>query len=182
MTSFLQRALNIHPRGVVAALFGSYVAGATWNCCHLGAFYVHHTTMYHITSLYAKPHGLRRGHGVFSRNQPPALLAQWPGFFTCYVGNTYVIRTYVYQYFIFPCGKFGSLYPSNLKAQRPQLQRYTLHRCVQYFPVCKHTHTHTMPIYTRCDTHADQSIFSRGCSPNKNIPGRVDIHCSVELW
>ena len=33
--SFLQRALSIHPSDVVAALFGSYMAGATWNCCHL---------------------------------------------------------------------------------------------------------------------------------------------------
>ena len=67
--SFLQRALNIHPRGVVkdykyvftifgvaAALFGSYMAGATQICCHLGALRVHHTTMHDITSFHAKPH------------------------------------------------------------------------------------------------------------------------------
>ena len=52
--SFLQRALSVHQSGVVAALFGSYVAGATRNCCHLGIC-VHHTTMHHIASLQAKP-------------------------------------------------------------------------------------------------------------------------------
>ena len=26
------------------------MAGATWNCCRLGAFCVHHTTMHHVTS------------------------------------------------------------------------------------------------------------------------------------
>ena len=29
------------------------MAGATWNCCHLGAFCVLHTTMHHITSCKA---------------------------------------------------------------------------------------------------------------------------------
>ena len=43
--SFLQRALNIHASGVAAALFGCYIAGATRNCCHVGAFCVHHTTI-----------------------------------------------------------------------------------------------------------------------------------------
>ena len=27
--------------------YSAGMAGATWNCCHLGAFYVHHTTMHH---------------------------------------------------------------------------------------------------------------------------------------
>ena len=55
---FLQHSLNIHPSGVVAQLFGCYMAGATWNCCHLGTFCVHHTTVHHIiiTSLHAKQH------------------------------------------------------------------------------------------------------------------------------
>ena len=26
------------------------MAGATWTCCHLGAFCVHHATMHHVTS------------------------------------------------------------------------------------------------------------------------------------
>ena len=50
---FLQPVLNIHARGVVAALFGSYMAGASRNCCHLSTFCVHRTTMHHITSLHA---------------------------------------------------------------------------------------------------------------------------------
>ena len=32
VTSFLQCTLNSHPNGVVARLFASYMAGATWNC------------------------------------------------------------------------------------------------------------------------------------------------------
>ena len=34
----------------------SYMAGATQNCCHLGAFCLLYTTMHHITSLHATPH------------------------------------------------------------------------------------------------------------------------------
>ena len=56
--------------------YSSGMAGATWNCCHLGAFCVHHTTMHHVTSC------------VFSCKLPPALLAEWLGSFTCYCGNT----------------------------------------------------------------------------------------------
>ena len=37
-------------------------------------------------------------------------------------------------------------------------------------------------IYLRCDAHADELVFSFGCSPIENIPGWVDIHCSEELW
>ena len=29
--------LNIHRSGVLTAIFGCYTAGATWNCCRLGA-------------------------------------------------------------------------------------------------------------------------------------------------
>ena len=53
---FLLRVLNIHGNGVLTALFGCYVAGATSNCCRLGAFCVHHTTMHHVTPIHAKPH------------------------------------------------------------------------------------------------------------------------------
>ena len=35
--------------------FGYYLAGATWNCCGLGAFCVHHTSMHQVTLLHAKP-------------------------------------------------------------------------------------------------------------------------------
>ena len=37
LSDFLLRALNIHQIGVLTALFGCYVAYATWNCCRLGA-------------------------------------------------------------------------------------------------------------------------------------------------
>ena len=48
--------LNIHQSDVLTTLFDCYMAGATWNCYHLGVFCVHHTTMHHIMSLHAKPH------------------------------------------------------------------------------------------------------------------------------
>ena len=31
-------------------IYSAGMAGATWNCCRLGAFCVHHTTMHHVTS------------------------------------------------------------------------------------------------------------------------------------
>ena len=40
--------LNIHQNGVLTALFGCYMAGATWNCYCLCMFCVHHTTMHHV--------------------------------------------------------------------------------------------------------------------------------------
>ena len=52
----------------------------------LGAFSAHRTTMHHATSLHAKQH--TQGACVYSCNMPPALLAEWPGSFTCYCGNT----------------------------------------------------------------------------------------------
>ena len=42
--------LNIHWSGV---LNSADTAGATWNCCHRGAFCVYHTTMHHVTSCKA---------------------------------------------------------------------------------------------------------------------------------
>ena len=42
------------------------MAGATWNCCHLGTFCVHHTTMHHVTSC--KATYIRRIHLHFWQN------------------------------------------------------------------------------------------------------------------
>ena len=84
--------LNIHRSGVLTVLFGCYMAGATWNCCRLGAFCVHHTTMHHFTvSLHSKPHTYK-GACVFRCNLSLVLLAKWPGSFTCYCDNTRVVR------------------------------------------------------------------------------------------
>ena len=44
--AFYSAFLNIHRSSVL-------MAGATWNCCRLGAFCVHYTTMYHVTSCKA---------------------------------------------------------------------------------------------------------------------------------
>ena len=55
--AFYGAFLNIHHQsGVLTALFDCYMAGATWNCCHLCAFCIHHTTMHHVMSLHANPH------------------------------------------------------------------------------------------------------------------------------
>ena len=48
--AFHSAFLNIHWGSVLTALFGCYMAGAMWNCCHLGTHCVHHTTMHHETS------------------------------------------------------------------------------------------------------------------------------------
>ena len=56
-------------------------------------FCVHHTTMHHVTSC--KATYVRCMH--FNCNLPPALLAEWPGSFTCYCGNTGVERIPKYR-------------------------------------------------------------------------------------
>ena len=50
---FKEHFLNIHQSATLTALFGCCMAGATWNCCCLSKFCVHHTTMDQFTvSLY----------------------------------------------------------------------------------------------------------------------------------
>ena len=85
---FIARIFNINGSGVLIALSACCMAGAKWNCCHLRRkFCIHHSTVNQFTaSLHSKPH--RYGVCVFSFNLPPALLAEWPGSFTCYCGNT----------------------------------------------------------------------------------------------
>ena len=53
VNSFLQRIFEYLPKWCT---YSTGIAGATWNCCHLGVFCVHHRTMYHVT-LCKKPHG-----------------------------------------------------------------------------------------------------------------------------
>ena len=65
--------------------YSAGMAGTTWNCSRLGANPVY-TIQPCTMSLHAKPHTY--GVWVFSCNLPPALLAEWPGSFTCYRGNT----------------------------------------------------------------------------------------------
>ena len=77
VTSFYSAFFNTFRSDVLTVLFGCYMAGAMWNCCHLATFCVHYTTMHHVMSLHAKSHTL--GACVFSCNLPPALLAEWPG-------------------------------------------------------------------------------------------------------
>ena len=95
--------LDIHQSGVYSA----GMASATWNCSRLGASPVH-TIQPCTMSLHAKPH--MWGACVFSCNLPLALLAEWPGSFTCYCGNTGVTEIAHFQ----PSGggRRGKLYPS----------------------------------------------------------------------
>ena len=78
VTSLFIVHLDIHQSGVLAALFGCYMAGATWNCCHLGTHAVYtiqpciSLQCYFIKATYM-------GACVFSSNLPPALLAEWLG-------------------------------------------------------------------------------------------------------
>ena len=78
--AFYSAFLNIHRSGVLKHWHG-------W--CHMKLlpswckFCVHHTTMHHVTSC--KTTYVRC---VFSCNLLPALLAERPGSFTCYCGNT----------------------------------------------------------------------------------------------
>ena len=67
--------------GILTGLFGYYMAGAVWNSCCLGTFYVHHTTVHHVMSLHAKAH--MQGTCVFSWNLLPAVLAKWLQAFMC---------------------------------------------------------------------------------------------------
>ena len=66
--------------------FGCCMAGTTWTCCRLGASSVY--TMHQFTvSLHLKPHWL----GAVCL-AAPALVAEWPGSWTCYSDNTGVER------------------------------------------------------------------------------------------
>ena len=84
--AFYSAFLNIHRSGVLTAL--------TWLVPHKTAA-VPARSVYTIQpwsmSLHAKPR--TSCPCMFSCNLPPALLAEWPGSFTCYCGNTGVERT-----------------------------------------------------------------------------------------
>ena len=93
VTGFLQRVFWISTEVVCLSTKAAdremfSMAGATWNCCRFGESSVY-TIQSCTMSLHAKPHTL--GVCVFSCNLPPALLAEWPGSFTCYCGNTGVM-------------------------------------------------------------------------------------------
>ena len=63
------------------------MAGATWSCCHLGMFCVHHSTMHNVTPCKSTCIGSMAA-CMFSCNLPPALLAEWPGSLRSYCSNT----------------------------------------------------------------------------------------------
>ena len=79
--AFYSTLLNIHRSGVLTAM--------AWPVPHETATILVrsvYTIQPCTTSLHAKPH--MSCACVFSCNLPPALLAEWPGSFMCYCGNT----------------------------------------------------------------------------------------------
>ena len=85
VTSFIARFLNIHRSCVLTALAWLVPLETTVSAQILCTPYNHapcHFTQSHI----------RNGVCVFSCNLTPARLAEWPGSFTCYCGNTGVER------------------------------------------------------------------------------------------
>ena len=97
VTVFIYSAFfNINRGSVLITLFGCYVAGATWNCCCLGACCVYTThPCSNLQCYFIRCHVHASGAYVFSCNLSPALLAEWQGSFTCSCccGNTGVERT-----------------------------------------------------------------------------------------
>ena len=55
-TGFTQRVWNIHRSGVLTPLFCCYMAGATWNCSHLGARSVYTVRPYTGLQCCSKPY------------------------------------------------------------------------------------------------------------------------------
>ena len=83
--AFYSAFLNIHWSGVLTAL--------AWLMPHETAAMLArsvYTIQPCIMTLHAKPH--MSCAWMFSCNLPPALLAEWPGYFICYCGNTWVER------------------------------------------------------------------------------------------
>ena len=78
--AFYSAFLNIHRSGVLTAL-AWLVPHETAAISARSVYTIQPCTM----SLHAKPH--TQGVCVFSCNLPPALLAEWPGSFTCYFGK-----------------------------------------------------------------------------------------------
>ena len=87
---FIARIINIHGSGVPIALFGCFHGWCHVKCCRFGASSVY--TIQPCTRLHCHFIQSHISVCVFSCNLPPALLAEWPGSFTCYCGNTGVER------------------------------------------------------------------------------------------
>ena len=87
VTRFLLHVFEyvIHRSGVLTALTW-LVLNETAAVSMRSVYTIQPCTM----SLHAKRH--TKGACVFSSNLPPARLAEWPGSFTCYCGNTGVER------------------------------------------------------------------------------------------
>ena len=84
--------LSVHRSGILIALFGCYIAGATRRDCHLGSRSVY--TMHPYSPVYSSiPSLIRRLHVCLAVTcHLLSVLAEWPGSFTYYCGNTVVER------------------------------------------------------------------------------------------
>ena len=72
-TCFLEHVFEYPMKWCV---YSTDMVDATWKCCHLGMFCVHHTTMHHVISCNATTFHVC----MFSCNLPPALLVEWLGY------------------------------------------------------------------------------------------------------
>ena len=81
VTSFIARFLNIHRSGALAWLVSHETATVSAQILC--------TPYNHVPCHFMQSH-IRNGVCVFRCNLPSALLAEWPGSFTCYCGNTEV--------------------------------------------------------------------------------------------
>ena len=74
---------NIHQSGVLTVLSGCCMAGAMWNYCCLGSLSVYTIQPCTSSQCHFTQSHLGRMHVCLAANQPPALLAEWQGFFVC---------------------------------------------------------------------------------------------------
>ena len=127
---------------VVTVLFSCYMAGATWNCCHLSTIQYTRLLCHFIQSHICRVH-------VFSCNLLHALLPDWPESFTFYCGKTGVEWIF-YEYWSksqhsWPCRKTCSccscqILPHALKAfSFSQLHWSCMSSYLSYWFWCSHT-------------------------------------------
>ena len=81
--------LNIHRNGVLMVVTWLVPHETAAVSAHVLCTPYNHAPVYSVISFEAT---YARFACVFSCNLPPALLAEWPGSFTCYCGNTQVER------------------------------------------------------------------------------------------
>ena len=108
--------------------YSSGMAGATWNCCHLGAFCVHRTPMHHVTSYAAQ----RVASGQWA---PPTDVTSHRSEAapTCWTDNLHVTSTSLICHITYNrFGKNGEQLSVLLVRQYTSQLAYLCHKCVQW--------------------------------------------------